>query len=342
MSKHLLLPAIVLLGLLLTAGSAIAAQRGSNRGPGMRGPRPGQGRIAYGEITSIDATQITIKPQIPERMAQRLADAGIEPPELPDELVIGIDDDTQFYRDGEETTWDDFAVGDVVVIGRVMGDDGPGNARRVADEKTAREFIRDRFGPGGPEDDGGFGPGGGGPGWGGEGGPGGGRGPGNQGPGNGWGPGDQGPGGGQRGDRARLRERMRPAFGEITALSEDSVTIKPEVPDFIQEKMDERGIEPPELPDEVTMALTDHTRFLQDSEQVDSNPFKVGDHVALMAGAEQDGGPAAWVMCDYATAQKRMEKMRERFGEGPGGPNDKPGGKRGHGRGPRHGGQGQQ
>jgi hypothetical protein len=339
MNKRILLPLLIMLGLLLAAGGAVAAQRGPSRGPGMRGPHPGQGRIVYGEIIKVDATQIVVKPQIPERLAERLAEAGIEPPELPDQVIIGIDDDTRFYRDGEESSWDAFAPGDIVVVGRAMGDDGPGNARRIADEETAREFLRDRLGPGGPPDDGGFGPGFGpgdeGPGWGGEGGPGG-----------GWGPSGEDSGGWERGDRARLRERMRPAFGEITALSEDSVTIKPEVPDFIQAMLDERGIEPPDLPDKVTMALTKLTRFMQDSEPVDDNPFQVGDHVALMAGPDQDGGPAAWVMCDYSTAQNRMEKMRERFGpdgpQGPGGPDDKPGGQHGHHPGPRHGGgQGQ-
>jgi len=228
---------------------------------------------------------------------------------------------------GATTGWegrflDDFTVGDVVVIGRVISVDGPGNARRVADEETAREFIRERFGAGGPPENGGpgFEPGGEGPGWGGEG-----RGP-------GWGPGGDepddnwGPGG-----RQRLRERMRPIFGEITALSADSVTITPEVPEFIQNMLDERGIEPPaDLPESITLALAERTRFVLDGEPVEDNPFKVGDQVALMAGPDREGERAVWAMSDYATAEARMEEMQERVG--PGGPGGQHG-PRGHRRG---------
>ena len=110
--------------------------------------------------------------------------------------------------------------------------------------------------------------------------------------------------------RERIREHMRPVFGEITALSGDSVTIAVEIPDFVLAKMKAMGKEAPAgMPDSVTLNITGRTRFFQDNSPVDSNPFAVGDKVAVMAGPGREGEPTAWAMSDYATAEQRMNEQ---------------------------------
>jgi hypothetical protein len=125
---------------------------------------------------------------------------------------------------------------------------------------------------------------------------------------------------GQRGEqmRERAHERMRPAFGEITALSDSEVTISTEIPDFVQAILDERGITPPgDMPASVTLAISERTKFFVDSAEADGNPFSVGDRVALLAGPGGDGQPAVWAMSDYTSAQAKCEEMKAAGGHGP-------------------------
>ena len=130
------------------------------------------------------------------------------------------------------------------------------------------------------------------------------------GPGGMMGPGGMGPGG-QQGQR-----QMRPAFGVITKITDDSVTISPEVPDFIAERLKERGVElPMDLPESVTAAILEPTRFVVDGEVVEQNPFGKGDHVALIIVMGREGKPVAFAITDYATAKKRMEERMQ--GGGP-------------------------
>jgi hypothetical protein len=99
-----------------------------------------------------------------------------------------------------------------------------------------------------------------------------------------------------------------PVFGEITALSDGVMMIKVEIPEFIQERMEERGIEiPMDIPDTVELSIADKARFFQDGNPADSMPFSVGDRVAVIAGMGAFGEPQAWMISDYATARQRMQ-----------------------------------
>lgn len=143
----------------------------------------------------------------------------------------------------------------------------------------------------------------------------------------------------------------RPMFGTITAVSADSITIRPERPAFIeakmaerkaqreqrraemQQKMAERGVEgkgdgrgrgpggeggqrgPRELPESLTVSLSGETRFIVNSAPQSTNPFQVGDQVAIRAHGEP-GSFSARAVSDYASAEAKLAelggKMQER------------------------------
>jgi hypothetical protein len=293
-SKYITIGALVVaLVLAATAAFAQGGPRPGNRdrGPENRGPRP-----VFGELIAIDGDSWTIAPQIPEFIEDRMEERGRE---LPDEITVSITDRTWFTYAGEDASAADFAVGDMIVVVPRRTKDGP-VAIHVADAESAKEFIGQRMrelqGDGGP--------------------------------GMGQGPGGQGLGRGPAGDRGRQADRgPRPAFGVITAIDGDSLTIEPEVPAFVAERMEEHGRDLPELPDELTVLIGERTRFMVDGEPVDGLPFAVGDHLAVMGGL--GGQHPAFAIADYATVEQHMEE-----GSGPRGPGNgqgpPPGGKQGN------------
>ncbi|MCB1187892.1 hypothetical protein KDL29_12060 [bacterium] len=309
---------------LLLAGSVAWAQGGQGRQGGNRqGGRgqDGEGRqgrlmdhIVYGEILSISADEIVVKPMIPEQMAEMAQERGRELPELPAEMAVEIGADTKFIIESEMASSSDFKAGDIVVVVK----DRDGIARTVSDKDSAKQFVERRMDERG---------GGGGRGQGfGQGGPGGEGGPGGHG-----GPGGQGPGG----------DRRPPAMGSITAISADSITIKPEIPEEMKQRMQENGRELPELPDSITWEISAETRFVGEDGLVDSNPFAVGDKVIVL-GPPDAGGAKAIV--DAALAHERVRQYLEEFGGGQGGPGGRGGAQGGQGgkRGGKRGGQGGQ
>lgn len=108
-------------------------------------------------------------------------------------------------------------------------------------------------------------------------------------------------------------ERKRPGFGVITAISADSITIKPEIPGFIKERMAEGGRELPELPDSVSGKLSSDTKYFKNSEKASRSDFQVGDKVAILAEGGK-GGLTAIVVSDWASAEARMERALQRGG----------------------------
>jgi hypothetical protein len=323
---------MVALSLILGLWASLAfAQGGPDPGgPGGRmGPRQGPPPVIFGEITALSTDSLTLKPEVPERMKERMKERGREMPKLPDSITVQFGPETKWYFGGAEGKAKDFHVGDKVVVKVARGQDEESPvAEAVADPETARQYIMQRMGGRGQ---GGPGQNGGGPGWeqggpgeqqGGPGGPGyGPGGPGADQGGNGWdrgGPGgDQGgpggpgfgPGGGAGGPGGR---RSRPAMGTITAISSSSVTIKPELPQFLADKLKERGIEPPKLPDSLTFAIAGDTRFIDKGEKVDSNPFGVGDKVVLMLAPGGAGEqPTVRLIADFETAKKKIEEMMQ-------------------------------
>lgn len=300
---------LVILALVIPITMAVA------QGPGGRdGQHPGLGRLVYGVITSIDASRMVVEPRIPPGLASRMAEAGRELPELPAEIVLTLEAGTEYFKDGAAASADSFKTGDTVVIVTARDDGETRVAQKIADPETAREYIKKRMGEGGPGMRDGDGRGmREGKGWGmrdGEGqGMRGGDGPGmRDGEGRGMrGGGPGGPGGERRG---------RPAFGEIIAISDGQITIRPEIPEFVLAKMAEHGMEPPtDLPAEVDLSLCDRTRYVQNSEMVDENPFGVGDMVAIMAGRGAGDMPTAYLMSDWASAEVKLAEMADRWGE---------------------------
>jgi hypothetical protein len=268
---------------------------GANQGPEQpqRGERAKEllHRIVMGEITSINGDTFTVKPELPQELIDRLAEHGVEPPALPASVTLKVDQDSKLMLKGEEATLGDFKAGDkIMAFCEKGGSDKERTVKRMADAESARKFMeerRDHKGPGmmGPDAPG-MGMGSGGP----EGGP---------------------------GAAGGFRDHMRPVFGKITKLTDSEVTIKVEVPDFVAERMKEKGKDlPADMPSEVTLKIGDRTRYIVNSERVDAMPFKVGDSVAAM-GIKLDDTLAAAVISDLASAKARME-------QGPGGP-DEPG-----------------
>ncbi len=275
--------AVAVLGLGVGAWAAGGSAAGEKGAGGLRG----RGRVVYGELTSAGASSWTLRPQIPpklqERLEARAAEKGIELPSLPESITVGVGSESNFWLNGQSAAAEDFKAGDEVVIrldkswketgASIMG---------AADPQTARNYICasvDKM----RADAQGRGDGGGGKGERhGKGGPG-------------------GPGG----------RRPHPAFGVITAVSSDSITIKPEMPDFIKEDMEKRqqeraarqaekgkdgkgkegkGRGQRELPSELTFKLSDMTVFVVNEDEQSSNPFKVGDRVGILP-APPPGGP---------------------------------------------------
>ncbi|MCC7479122.1 hypothetical protein IT575_11775 [bacterium] len=264
------------IGLGVAAYAAAGGQE-SAAGEKWQGRR---GKVLYGELTQAGATSWTIKPELPpklkERLESRAAEKGIELPALPDSVTVQLGSDSRFWLNGEAAAAGDFKAGeDVVVRLDKSWKESGASVLGAADPQSARNYVLAKMGHGDGQ--------------------GGGRGAKH-------GKGERGGPGGHRGPRI--------AFGEVTAVSADSITIKPELPDFVkqiheerqkerQERQEARGgeggkgkgpKEPRELPDSLTFKLSDMTVFVVNEGEKDSNPFKVGDKVGILP-APPPGGP---------------------------------------------------
>ena len=299
MDRRLLIFLIIAGAALLLIGVASAQGRGPRGGEGPAGgdgPRGPRALPVFGEILSITDGEIVIAPALPPGVEERLAQDGREPPELPDRIVISLTDETEFFQDGRKATGGAFSEGDEVVIIPGPGTDGEPMALRVADPETAKEYLKQQ-----------------------------GRGPGRM------GQSGEMP---ERGDMPSRGRRMgdgegrmsqggpggppRPVFGSITAIDGDSVTVKFELPDFVLKHIEEAGGEPPgDLPESVTLALGERTRFVVAGEPVDGNPFGEGDRVAVVLRPAREGEAVAMVMSDWQSAEERMAQ-----GPPPGGPGE--------------------
>ena len=98
----------------------------------------------------------------------------------------------------------------------------------------------------------------------------------------------------RRGHRGR---RAHPVYGEIAAIDGDVITITPMIPEIIAQKIEEHMAErdvdsdkawPHELPAEITLLMTDETKFIIGDGELDSNPFVVGDTVVVKAGRSEE------------------------------------------------------
>ncbi len=306
---------VALLLVTALAAAALAAGQGRERRQAARNQEPGAGapsgrigrmqdmpdRIVLGEITSIDGDTVTVKPELPPELLDRLAEHGVEPPALPASIKIKVTADSKLLQSSGPAHLESFKVGDKIAAFCDTDADGSSlTVRRMADADTARQAVERFRAKGGSGR--GLGPGA-------QGGPGRpGLGPldGAGAPGMGLGPG------------ADLRDRMPPVFGKITSVTDDEISLKVEIPDFILERMTGMGREIPEdLPDEVTVKYGERTRFRAHGGFADSLPFKVGDLVmAVVVRNEEELG--AVMICDLATVKERLEEGFGGMGPGSG------------------------
>jgi hypothetical protein len=295
-------------GLMIAlAGVALAVPQGQGgqgkgEGKGRQGqPREGKGGegkegrggggaragVVFGTLQYVSGSTWTIKPEIPPHMKERREGNGKEMPKLPEKVIVTVNSSTKFWLNGAASSAGAFDTGAQVVVKLDKPlRDGGSVAVAVADPETAREYIMEKIKErGGP---------------GGEGGP------------------------GRGGPGAEGRPGHRPMFGTITAVSASSITIKPEVPQFIKDKMAEKmgqreggaGKGKGEgrnraLPGSITVSLSGDTKYFENSAEKDSNPFAKGDKVAIMAEGEP-GSATAKAVSDYASAQQRMKQMLDR------------------------------
>jgi hypothetical protein len=112
----------------------------------------------------------------------------------------------------------------------------------------------------------------------------------------------------------------RPVYGTIVAVNGYSLRLQPETPDFITARREQRraakaaaaGLPAPaprkthpgKQRPETTATLTAQTEYWRDSQRVTTDPFKVGDKVAVYPAPENNGsGLTAASVRDYATVQ---------------------------------------
>jgi hypothetical protein len=260
---------------------------GQGKGGHQRGAM--RGRIIHGKLTLVSVDSWTIHPEIPPEMAERMkqrAEKRVEKGKkgegqksegknsegqerkLPDSITVRLGSGAKFYLEGQEAKAGDFKAGDKVVVklDKPWKEEGA-SIEAAADPETAREFILEKMREGREGREKGQGRG-------------------------------AGPGGEGRGRHGRGPGGPLVAFGTVTALSADSITIKPEVPDFIEQWASARASETgrelperPELPAELTFKLSTDTKFALDCEKQSVNPFKVGDKVGILPERPGHGGP---------------------------------------------------
>jgi hypothetical protein len=125
-----------------------------------------------------------------------------------------------------------------------------------------------------------------------------------------------------RGEGGPREHGPRPLFGTITSVDAHSITIKPEHPDFLKDLRPGgpegdrgpeggrgAGKEPRELPAQLTIDIVGTTKYFRNDSEVQGNPFKAGDKVAIMPAEGSEGRDiTARAVTDYATAEARMKQ----------------------------------
>ena len=283
-------------GLVLLLFAVAMAQGGPGPDGGRQMRRP---PILFGTITGIDSNSVTIHPEIPEQMRQRMEENGRELPKLPESITVKFNDQTKWYFDGKEGSRTDFSKGDQIVVKVGKGDQNSAAAEIIADPGTAREFIMQRI----QERRGG-------------------------GSGMGMGPGQ---------GRGEGRQMRRPPvlFGTITELSQNSLTIHPEMPEQMKQRMEQRreqrGREMPQLPESITLNVGPDTKWYLDGKAAERADFSKGDKAVIKVSAGEGTTPVAEIVADPKTARelimKKLQGRRQgRDGEGRQGMGMGPGG----------------
>jgi hypothetical protein len=328
--------ALALLGLggVWAAEAGRAADGQCARGKGHR-------NAVMGRITAIDGDKVTVKPELPAWVSSKLAEKGIAAPA-----------DTKAFKNSAAASTSDFAVGDSIAA-RLDGDpaSGTAHAKRMADDATVQALMqkfkerretrrekRQASGDAALTN------------WNGQ------QHSGlifaaNNGDGEVKGEAKQrGEGKGQRGEGKRQRgegggpgeggHRARPAYGKITAISGNTITIEPRRPEWAKQPPGggegREGREQPPMPESITFTVNAETKYGVNGEKGGSlSDFAVGDIIgARLEGDVRSGAGVALAVMDDQTSKKLFEQMGKGArgeGGGPGGRDGRPGGQGGPG-----------
>jgi hypothetical protein len=268
----------VLLTIGLLASAALANQgggKGEGKGRGEGRREGGPPGVVFGTLKSKNGNTWTIKPEIPPHMRERMEDKGREMPKLPDSITVTVSDQTKFWLDGAASSAKAFETGTQIVV-KLDKPAREGGSKAVA--VADPETARQYILEKMKE----------------RGGPGGEGGPG-------------GPDGERRGPRL--------IFGTVSSVSGSSMTVKPEVPDFLKDMLPNKGEKlgkfEGKLPESISVSLDSQTKYVVDKQEQSSNPFKSGDKVAILPEG-QPGSATARIVSDYASAKARMQERKEK------------------------------
>jgi hypothetical protein len=267
---------------VLLSQIAVAAQ-GGGKGKG-RGQGQGDGEhrrppVVFGVLQSVSGSTWTIKPEIPPHMRERAEDKGRDLPQLPEHITVTVNEQTKFWLDGQSSSASSFQSGDEIVV-KLDKPAKQGGSLAVA--VADPETARKYILEKMKE--------------------------------------RRGDGANQEGEGRRGADRRpRLIFGTVTSASGSSLTVTPEIPEFLKDALPNKGekldkIEG-KLPASITVSLNEGTKFVVDKEEQSGNPFRNGDKVAILPQGEP-GNASARIVSDYASAkariQQRMEKRQQK------------------------------
>lgn len=111
--------------------------------------------------------------------------------------------------------------------------------------------------------------------------------------------------------KARMEREGRPLIGTITAIDGSTVTIRPELPRFMLDRLAEQGRTAPQLPESLSFTVDHAAQIYRDSASADLSDFSVGEQIGALVKGDLRGGTAtAMKLADIETARRAMEQKR--------------------------------
>jgi hypothetical protein len=105
------------------------------------------------------------------------------------------------------------------------------------------------------------------------------------------------------------------SFGTITAISGNTVTIKPETPDFVAARQAASGKTPKPLPASITFNVNADTAYERHGAAAVLGDYKAGDEIAVvLTGKVRSGQGVALKLLDVDTVRQGYGKGRGPFG----------------------------
>jgi hypothetical protein len=127
----------------------------------------------------------------------------------------------------------------------------------------------------------------------------------------------KGPNGSTAATTSRPR-RGHYTFGHITAVSGNTITLKPETPDFVAQRAAASGRQPRALPASITFNVDEATTYQRQGQAAKLGDYKPGDEIAaVLAGKVRSGQGVALRLLDISTVQANYGKGKGLFGPRP-------------------------